>query len=272
MKVLFHSKASESVRRVGYLAESLGIKAEWNDVAQAGSLIQVGRKAGAESSAGVVLDAESLTERCRREELLELSSHLEKCETAVLLVVSNSDGIRNRFVQAMTNGAVSTRVPLGAPGRVGFPDKSRVFNRELASYSEDGFELVHIEQPAGPLQHPLTNRIETGAAFEQEVAAVFKLVSRIPVSEARAGTHPESERACPQGMRMRIAGSGKSSLFRIAGSSILVNRVSAVIVAKGDAENAVIEYSCVHDTTGAIMFVNGNVRRHGVGGNQRVVV
>ena len=50
--------------------------------------------------------------------------------------------------------------------------------------SEDGLELLKVKQPAGSCEHPLVNCVEACAAFKQKVAAVFKLISRILVSES----------------------------------------------------------------------------------------
>ena len=89
----------------------------------------------AQKGSGFVLDVGSLKNTCNQDQLREMATHLGKCEMMVLMLVSEIDESANRFLQALTNGAVRGVVSAGCASRVIFPEGSEILSGELSSHS-----------------------------------------------------------------------------------------------------------------------------------------
>jgi hypothetical protein len=135
VKLLFHTRPSQTLLHLRSLAKCLGIAAEFIDVGSVGSLASAVGEATTRKRSGIVLDVGSLKNECNEDQLRELAAHLGECDTAVLLLVSEIDQSANRFLQALTNDAVRGIVSAGCANRVIFPEGSRILSGELSSHS-----------------------------------------------------------------------------------------------------------------------------------------
>lgn len=134
MKILFHVQPSASVPRWQRLAECAGITGELTDVAAAGLLPVVAREIQKAAPPAFLLDVGSLKDHCDVNQLAELAAVLAQASVSVLLLVGESGEPENRFVKALTRGAV-THVNGGRADCVNFPAAAGEFSRELAGYS-----------------------------------------------------------------------------------------------------------------------------------------
>jgi len=135
MKVLFHTKRSQTLVQLQSLAMCLGVNSECINVGIVGSLLLAVREAILAKTRGIVLDVGSLKDKCDEAELRELAACLLRHKIVVLLLVSDVDQSATRFLSILTNNAILGIEPIEQASRVNFPASSRALSKELSSYS-----------------------------------------------------------------------------------------------------------------------------------------
>lgn len=135
MKVIFHTKLSQTLVQLQSLAVCLGVNAECTDVGIVGSLLLALREAILAKTRGIVLDVGTLKNKCDEAELRELAACLLRHKIVILLLVSDVDESAARFLSILTNNAILGIEPIEQASRVNFPASSGALSEELSSYS-----------------------------------------------------------------------------------------------------------------------------------------
>jgi hypothetical protein len=100
-----------------------------------GSLLLAVKEAILAKTRGIVLDVDTLKNKCDDWELRELAAYLRKHNVAVLLLASHIDECAARFLRILTNNTILGVAPAGQASRVTFPASSATLSGELSSYS-----------------------------------------------------------------------------------------------------------------------------------------
>ncbi|MEP7072335.1 MAG: hypothetical protein ABI839_08100 [Verrucomicrobiota bacterium] len=133
MKIFYARSEAEDLRRLQAVAKCFGIATNLIDVGRQSLLVAL-KEELAGGCAGLVLDLRSL-KSCFAppDELRAIAGLLAECETAVLLLATDSDESSSRALLNLTGGDVLEVKEAADCDRVSFPVSGKSFSRELSS-------------------------------------------------------------------------------------------------------------------------------------------
>lgn len=133
MKIFHAGKVAENLLRLEQVAKCFGITTNLIDVAGSRSLSVALREELAGGCAALALDLSSLKSCFELPgQLLEIVNLLVACDTAVLILASDSDKSSNPALLSLTGGDVSEVTEVAGADNVTFPVSGRSFSRELS--------------------------------------------------------------------------------------------------------------------------------------------
>lgn len=133
LKIVHGLGESQHLVHFGSLATAIGITPEYTTVADRSSLAR--SLEGIDRETNLVLDVASLSGIWKRDELDRAVAILRAREIAVLLLTTIAGQRANRFIEALTGGAVQRIDPVNGSASVSFVDTPSKVTGELASYS-----------------------------------------------------------------------------------------------------------------------------------------
>ncbi len=131
MKIFHHSAISPAVLHWRNLAKFLGVEGEEVGVADVRALVP--KLEGA--SEAVILDVESLAPICDANDLEKIATTLRACPISVLLLTTCANERVNRFLRALTGGAVQSVVETASAEGISFPETADRLSAELSAQS-----------------------------------------------------------------------------------------------------------------------------------------
>ena len=133
LKIVYSSTISEHLAHLGSLAKAIGITAEYVSVVHPSSLARIVEEMDRDTH--IVLDAASLSDVCKEDDLYRSVAILRTRRLTVLLLTTTAGKGASQFLEILTDGALQGIDPVRESTNVSFPDTICKATGELASYS-----------------------------------------------------------------------------------------------------------------------------------------
>src|SRR5436190_19850673 len=133
LKIVYSSRLSQNLVNLESLAKAIGIIAEYVQVTDPSSLARTVEEIDQDTH--IVLDAETLSGVCKKDELDRIVTVLRSREITVLLLTTTAGKGASQFLEILTGGALQGIDSVNESDNVSFPDTTSKVTGELASYS-----------------------------------------------------------------------------------------------------------------------------------------